>query len=95
MPNGAVELAKLLKERENEMQYTPLEGVVVELPEIKIKINEKNIPSKNMLRSIVNLLETDHNGNYIWLGRRVYLLPFFSTHTTAVQKYLVIGGDAI
>ena len=93
--DGARELAVLLKERDNMLQYSPVEGIVVELPGLKIKISEKNIPGKDMLRSIINLYETDLEGNYKWLGRRVYLLPFFSIDKLAIQKYLVIGGDEI
>lgn len=95
MLNGAAEFAKMLKERENDSPYSPVEGIVAELPDLKIRIDDKNVPGKTMLLSLINLYETDYEGNYVWLGRRVYLLPFFSTKTKSVQKYLVIGGDAI
>lgn len=93
--DGVELLAQMLKERENNLQYSPVEGIVTELPDIKIRITEKIIPGREMIRSIVNLCETDSNGNYKWLGRRVYLLPFFSTDMLAIQRYLVIGGDEI
>ena len=32
--NGITELAKLLKERENSTEYTPMFGTIIELPEV-------------------------------------------------------------
>ena len=48
--NGITELAKLLKERENDTGYSPMFGTIIELPQVKIRLNEKVILnySKNM-----------------------------------------------
>ncbi len=84
--NGITELAKLLKERENDTGYTPMFGTMIELPEIKIRINEKVILNNSHLKFCVNLTEQNADGDYIYLGREVVLLPFANT-----QKFIVIG----
>lgn len=93
--NGAQWLAEQLKTRNNPEPFAPIEGIVVELPEIKIRINRKVVLQLDEIRSIVDLRDKDADGNYLWINRRVYLLPFNSSHSISVQKYLVIGGDAI
>lgn len=91
--NVAYELAKMLHERSNPEPYSPAEGVVEELPEIKIRLNEKVVLGRELIRSTVDLLAQDSEGRYIWLGRRVYLLPW--TRDGQILRYVVIGGDAI
>lgn len=93
--NSAEWLAVNLRERDNPIPFAPVEGIVAELPELKIRINQKVVLTAEDIRSIVNLYDTDSNNNYIWLGRRVYLLPFYLADSIAVRKYLVIGGDAV
>lgn len=95
--DAAVELAKILKERDNEAYDFPVSGIVAEIDDtdIKIPINEKVVLNRNMICSIFNLFEKNADGDFIWLGRRVYLLPFFVSGTKAINKYLAIGGDAI
>ena len=84
--NGITELAKLLKERENSTEYTPMFGTIIELPEIKIRINEKVILNNSHLKLCMNISEQNADGDYIYLGREVVLLPFANT-----QKFIVIG----
>ena len=93
--NGVYELAKLLKERDNPKLQGLTEGVVEELPELKLRINDKVVLFDDMIRSLVNLYEQDEEETYIWKGARVYLLPFPEDATGGVLKYLVLGGDAI
>ena len=84
--NGITELAKLFKERENNTGYSPMFGTIIELPQIKIRLNEKVILNNSHLKYCVNLKEQNEDGDYICLGKEVALLPFANN-----QKFLVIG----
>ena len=83
---GITELAKLLKERENGTGYSPMFGTIIELPQIKIRLNEKVILNNSHLKSSINLMMQNEDGDYIYLGKEVALLPFANN-----QKFLVIG----
>ncbi len=72
--NGIVELAKMLKERENSSEKLLIIGSIVSLPDIKIKIGEKIILSASDFKTTVNLSERDDNGNYINLGKETVIL---------------------
>ena len=72
--NGIVELAKMLKERENSSEKLLIIGSIVSLPDIKIKIGEKIILSASDVKTTVNLSERDDNGNYINLGKETVIL---------------------
>ena len=84
--NGITELAKLLKERENGTGYSPMFGTIIELPQIKIRLNEKVILNNSHLKSSINLMMQNEDGDYIYLGKEVALLPFANN-----QKFIVIG----
>ena len=84
--NGISELAKLFKDRENSDRYTPMFGTVIDLPDTKIRINEKVILDDTHIRSCVSLKETDANGVYINLNKEVVLLPYSEN-----QKFILIG----
>ena len=84
--NGITELAKLLKERENNTGYSPMFGTIIELPQVKIRLNEKVILNNSHLKSCINLMMQNEDGDYIHLGKEVALLPFANN-----QKFLVIG----
>ena len=84
--NGITELAKLLKERENDTGYSPMFGTIIELPESKIRLNEKVILNNSHLVCLLNLKEQNDNGDYIYLGKEVALLTFANN-----QKFIVIG----
>ena len=84
--NGITELAKLLKERENGTGYSPMFGTIIELPQIKIRLNEKVILNNSHLKSCINLMMQNEDGDYIYLGKEVALLPFANN-----QKFVVIG----
>ena len=84
--NGITELAKLFKERNNEADYSPMFGKVIELPQTKIRINEKVILNDSHLVSCIPLKQRNSDGDYIYLGKEVVLLPFSKN-----QKFIVIG----
>ena len=84
--NGITELAKLLKERENGTGYSPMFGTIIELPQVKIRLNEKVILNNSHLKSSINLMMQNEDGDYIYLGKEVALLPFANN-----QKFIVIG----
>ena len=84
--NGITELAKLLKERENGTGYSPMFGTIIELPQVKIRLNEKVILNNSHLKSCINLMMQNEDGDYIYLGKEVALLPFANN-----QKFVVIG----
>ena len=39
--NGITELAKILKERENNNDYSPLIGIIIQLPNLKVRLGDK------------------------------------------------------
>jgi len=84
--NGITELAKLFKERDNSAGYSPVIGRIIELPNIKIRLNDKVILTSAHIKSCIYLTETDENGNYINLGKEVVLLPYADN-----QKFIVVG----
>ena len=84
--NGITELAKLFKERNNEAGYSPMFGRIIELPQTKIRINEKVILNDSHLVCLFSLKEQNYEGDYINLGKEVVLLPFSN-----YQKFIVIG----
>lgn len=84
--NGITELAKLFKERNNGENYSPMFGKIIELPQTKIRINEKIILNDSHLVCLLNLKEQNSDGIYIHLGKKVVLLPFSGN-----QKFIVIG----
>lgn len=84
--HGITELAKLFKERDNATEYSPVFGTIIELPQIKIRINEKVILTSNHLKSCVNLLTQNSDGDYIYKGCEVAMLPYAGN-----RKFLVIG----
>ena len=84
--SGITELAKLLKERENDTGYSPMFGNIIELPQVKIRLNEKVILNNSHLVCLLNLKEQNEDGDYIHLGKEVALLPFANN-----QKFIVIG----
>lgn len=84
--NGITELAKLLKERENSDGYSPMFGTVIELPNTKIRINDKVILTDSHIMLCTNLKEQNADDEYINLGKTVVLLPYANC-----QKFIVIG----
>ena len=84
--SGITELAKLFKERNNDTGYSPMFGKIIELPQTKIRINEKVILNDSHLVCLFNIKEQNYEGNYINLGNEVVLLPFSN-----YQKFIVIG----
>lgn len=95
--NGYETIASLFKERDNDSNQRIIKGVVESLPDIKVRINEKTVLGVEELSSLVNILETvtiDKETKYIWLSRRVYLVPL-EIKGASVNKYLILGGDEI
>ena len=84
--NGITELAKLLKERNNQAGYSPVFGKIIELPDTKIWINEKIILTEEYLKAFMEYKQQDDEGKYINLNKTAVLLPY-----SADQKYIMIG----
>ena len=84
--NGITELAKLLKERENQNDYSPVFGTIIELPDTKIRVNEKILLTEEYLVSCAAYKQQDDAGKYINLNKTAVLLPY-----SADQKYIMIG----
>jgi len=77
------ELAKLFKERENQSVYSPMIGIVIELPDVRIRLADKIILDDSHLTICVVL---QHNAECSDIGREVVLLPYADG-----QKFFVIG----
>lgn len=84
--NGITELAKLFKERENQNDYSPVFGTIIELPHTKIRINDKILLTEEYLKTCTEYKQTDDTGRYINLQKEVVLLPY-----SAGQKFILIG----
>lgn len=84
--NGIVEMAKMLRERENPPLNEPVIGKIIDLPDIKIRINEKVVITNEHIKTILRLDDQDENGCYINLGKEMVLLPYDNK-----QKYIVLG----
>lgn len=84
--NGIVEMAKMLKERENPPLNEPVIGKIIDLPDAKIRINEKVVITNEHIKTILRLDDRDENGCYINLGKEAVLLPYDN-----MQKYIVLG----
>lgn len=84
--NGITELAQLFKDRDNQTEYSPIFGTIINLPNLAIRINEKIILTKNHIKSCIDLYEQDYDRDYVYLGKEVLLLPYFG-----MQKFVVIG----
>lgn len=85
--NSITELAKLFKKCENKEPYSPIIGTVIDVKNIKIRVNDRVILTKKHLVLCFKIsCETDADGNYINLGKKVILLPF--SHD---QKFILIG----
>ena len=69
--NGITELAKLLKERENSDRYSPIFGMVIELPNTKIRISDKVILTDSHITLCINLKEQNSDSEYINLGKTI------------------------
>jgi len=81
--NGMLELAKMLKDRENKGDYSPLFGRIIELPIIKVRVGDKIILDSSHLTMCVAL---QHNEEYSDIGKEVILLPYADG-----QRFIVIG----
>lgn len=84
--DGILELAKILKERDNNIPLSPQFGTVVSLPDVKIQINDNVVLTKSHITALVNLSAKNDDGNYIYLNSRVVLLPY-----NGYQKYILLG----
>lgn len=84
--NGITELAKLFKTRENPAGYAPVFGTIIQLPDTKIRVNDKIILTEEYLTPCVEYKQQDGSGNYIHLHKQAVLLPF-----CAGQKFVLIG----
>jgi hypothetical protein len=84
--SGIIELARLLKERENSNGYSPMIGKIIELPDLKIRLGDKVILTSAHIKTCVSLNTVDEFGQYIHLGKEVVLLPYADN-----QRFILIG----
>lgn len=84
--NGITELALLLKERENNGDYSPMFGTIVELPKLKIRVGDKIILTDAHVKKCVAVDAVDAYGRYKYLGAEVVLLPYKNN-----QKFVLLG----
>lgn len=84
--NGITELAKLLKERENESGYSPVFGEIIELPNTKVRLSDKIILTDDYIKPCFDYKEQNIDDEYIYLGKTAILLPYANN-----QKYIMIG----
>jgi len=80
---GITELANLFKQRENNRDYSPMFGTVLEVDSLKIKVGEKIILDSSLVKSCVVLTDNEEHSD---VGREVILLPYAND-----QKFILIG----
>ena len=85
--NGIAELAKLLKDRENSDDYSPVIGKIIALPIVKISVGPKILLTAKDLKMCVKLT---HNENESDIGKEVVLLPY-EKDECGYQKFILIG----
>ena len=73
--DGITELAKLLKERENETGYSPVFGTIIELPNTKIRISDKIILNDSYIKSLFDFKKQNMDNKYVYPGCEVTLFP--------------------
>ena len=85
--NGITELAKLLKERDNTGNYSPMFGTIIELPVLKVRLSDKILlTDAHIKKRCVFVEEQDNFGRYIHLGKEAVLLPYSNE-----QKFVLVG----
>ena len=88
--NGYLELAKMMKERENKAEYSPLIGEITSLPDWKIQVGSNVIFDKNDdVSFLFNISESRiHNDKteYVYLNKRIVLLPYGNG-----QRFIGVG----
>lgn len=87
--SGYTDLALLFKERENVPFYSPIFGIIVSLPDIKIQCGSKVVLDEANIKAIFDIKETvqhDTYTEYIHLNKTVVLLPYNNS-----QKFIAIG----
>lgn len=89
---GIVRLAKLLKERENPSVSEPMFGVVTSLEPLTVQlVGKKILLSENYLVPLFDIYETNINGSYINLNKKVALLMLDSGCVNSMPKFLILG----
>lgn len=83
---GIVDLAKMLKERENTKVYAPLFGTVIDIIPLKIRIGDKIILEDKAIKSIINIEEKNDVDEYININKEAVLLPYADG-----QQFVLIG----
>lgn len=84
--NGITELAKLLKERENSDGYSPVFGMVIELPNTKIRISDKVILTDSHITLCINLIDrqSDLSLKALMGFKHNYVITFLDVNVTYV-----------
>lgn len=72
--NSLTEFAQIIKERDNPQTDFLFIGKIVSLPDIKISINNGVILSGGNIRTTVDLMVQDENGEYIYTDKEVIIL---------------------
>lgn len=81
--DGITELAMLFKQRENNRDYSPMFGTILEVESLKIKVGEKIILESSQITSCITLVDNEESSD---IGREVILLPYSDD-----QKFILIG----
>lgn len=86
MYNGVEEIAKMFKDCKNPPTYSPVFGIIEQLPNLKIRRGSKIILTDRHIKSLIDLYDRDSDGNYIYLKKTVAMLPYSDNN-----NYLVLG----
>lgn len=85
------DLARHIHDRDNPSPYTPMFGKIISLPELKIQLGSRIMPTADDVKAIFDIYEKeyDSDGNFVrykYLNKEVVLLPYSEDN-----KFIVIG----
>ena len=87
--DGMTELARLIKDCQNQSPYTPMFGKIIALPDLKIQLGDKILLYADDIKAIFDIYEKrdyDNHIEYVNLNKEVVLLPY-----SGDNKFIAIG----
>ena len=87
--SNITKLAKHIRARDNPSQYTPMLGTIISLPELKVRLGERVLLTKEDIKATFDIYATvarDGHAEYVYLNKTVVLLPY-----SKENKFIAIG----
>lgn len=91
--SGVIDLAVMIKNRDNLPQYSPMTGKIISLPELKIQLGDRTFLYEDDVSSIFNIYETKELGEhreYVNINKEIVLLPCYN-NKGYIKSFIAIG----